>query len=181
MKCYILGFSRIPHYHQKRTVSLRVFGDNTTFHSAYSPKSRNSTPSLNLLYTAESAKFTSPFSPTTISLNPRFRRKREVWLQFFAKNAQNDPKTHSYKDNPKFHSAFLPTTLSYASRFRRNRGVNENSEYLGEFEEVFRKCWLYCVLYLLVFERCKNKCKNRLWKSRACVPLSQAISQVISF
>ncbi len=62
--------------------------------------------------------------------------------------------------------------LSYASRFRRNRGVIENFEYLDEFEEDFRKCWLYCVLYLLVDERFKNKFKNRLWKSRACVPLS---------
>jgi hypothetical protein len=104
-------------------------------------------------------------------VTPRFRRKREVWLPFFAENAQNDPKTHSYEDNAKFHSAFSPTALSYASRFQRNRGVIENFEYLCEFED-FRKCWFYCVLYLLVFERCKNKCKNRLWKSRACVPLT---------
>jgi hypothetical protein len=142
------------------------------FHSAYSPKLHNSAPSLNMLYTAESAQFNSVFSPTMISLTPRFRRKREVWLPFFTENAQNDPKTHSYEDNAKFHSAFLPTTLSYASRFWRNRGVIENLEYLGEFEEDFRKCWLYCILYLLVIERCKNKFKNRLWKSRACVPLS---------
>ncbi len=127
-----------------------------------------------MLYTAESAQFNSPFSPTTTSLTPRFRRKREVWLPFFAENAQNDPKTHSYEDNAKFHSAFSPTALSYASRFQRNRGVIENFEYLCEFED-FRKCWFYCVLYLLVFERCKNKCKNRLWKSRACVPLSKLI------
>jgi hypothetical protein len=154
---------RIPRYRRKRTVSLRVFGDNATFHSAYSPKLRNSAPSLNMLHSSESAQFNSPFSPTTISLTPRFRRKREVWLPFFAENTQNDPKTHSYEDNAKFHSAFSLTTLSYASRFRRNRGVIENFEYLCEFEEDFRKCWLYCVLYLLVFERCKNKCKNRLW------------------
>ncbi len=91
-----------------------------------------------MLYTAESAQFNSPFSPTTISLTPRFRRKREVWLSFFAKNAQNDPKTHSSEDNAKFHSAFLPTTLGYASRFRRNQGMIENFEYLGEFQEDFQ-------------------------------------------
>jgi hypothetical protein len=91
-----------------------------------------------MLYTAESAQFNSPFSPTTISLTPRFRRKREVWLPFFAKNAQNDPKTHSYEDDAKFHPAFSPTTLGYASRFRRNRGVIENFEYLGEFQEDFQ-------------------------------------------
>jgi hypothetical protein len=85
-----------------------------------------------MLYTSESAQLNSPFSPTTISLTPRFRQKREVWLPFFAENAQNDPKTHSYEDNAKFHSAISPTTLSYASRFRRNRGVIENFEYLGE-------------------------------------------------
>ncbi len=124
-----------------------------------------------MLYTAESAQFNSPFSPTTISSTPRFRQKREVWLPFFAEHAQNDLKTHNYEDNAKFHSAFLPTTLSYASRFRRNRGVIENFEYLDEFEEDFWKCWLYCVLSLLVIERCKNMFKNRLRKSRACVPL----------
>ncbi len=124
-----------------------------------------------MLYTAESAQFNSPFSPTTISLTPHFCHKRKVWLPFFAENAQNDPKTHSYEDNAKFHSAFSPTMLSYASRFRRNWGVIENLKYLGEFEEDFQKCWLCYILYLLVFERCKNKFKNRLWKSRACVPL----------
>ncbi len=101
---YIIGFSRLPRYRRKHTVSLRVFGENATFHSAYSPKSRNSVPSLSMLYTAESAQFNSPFSPTTISLTPRFRQKRGVWLPFFAENAQNHPKTHSYEDNAKFHS-----------------------------------------------------------------------------
>jgi hypothetical protein len=90
-----------------------------------------------MLYTAESAKFNSPFSPTTISLTPRFCRKHEVRLPFFTENVQNDPKTQSYEDNAKFHSAFLPTMLSYALRFRRNRGVIKNFEYLGEFEEDF--------------------------------------------
>jgi hypothetical protein len=126
-----------------------------------------------MLYTAESAQFNSPFSPTTISLTPRFRQKREVWLPFFAEYALNDPKTHSYEDNAKFHSVFSPTTLSYASPFQRNQGVIENFEYLGEFEEDFRKCWLYCVLYLSVIERCKSKFKNRLWKSRSWVSLSK--------
>jgi hypothetical protein len=50
-------------------------------------KQKNSTASLNTLYIAESAQFYSAFSPTTISLTPRF-----------AKNAQ-------------FDSAFLPKTL----------------------------------------------------------------------
>jgi hypothetical protein len=124
-----------------------------------------------MLYTAESAQFNSPFSPTTISLTLRIRRKCEVWLPFFAENAQNDSKTHSFEDNAKFHSTFSPTTLSHASRFQRNQEVIENFEYLDEFEKDFRKCWLYCVLYLLVNERFKNMFKNRLWKSRACVPL----------
>jgi hypothetical protein len=57
----ITGFSRIPHYRRKRTVSLHVFAS-----------------SLNTLYTAESAQFHSTFSLTTISLTPHFRRKREV-------------------------------------------------------------------------------------------------------
>jgi hypothetical protein len=95
-----------------------------------------------MLYTAESAQLNSPFSPTTVSLTPHFRQKHEVTcrLPFFAENAQNDPKTHSYADDAKFHSAFSPTTLSYALHFRRYQGVIENFEYLGEFEENFRKC-----------------------------------------
>jgi hypothetical protein len=137
----------------------------------YSPKTHNPTSSLNTLCTAESAQFYFAFSATTISLTLRFHRKREVWLRFFAENAQNDLKTHSYVDSAKFNSAFLATTLSHASRFWRKRGVIENFEYLDEFEEYFRKCWVYFVLYLLVTERCNKKFKNRLWKSRACVPL----------
>ncbi len=149
---YKIGFSRIPRYRRKCTVSLRVFCEYAMFHSAYLPISRNSAPSLNMLYTAESAQFNSPFLPTTISLTQRFCWKREVWLPFFAEKTQNDPKTDSYEDNAKFQSKFLPTMLSYASRFRRNRGVIKNFEYPGEIEEDFRKCWLYCVLYLLVIE-----------------------------
>jgi hypothetical protein len=138
MKCkfsYIIGFSRIPRNRRKRTVSLRVFGENATFHSAYSLKLRNAAPSLNMLYTAESAQFNAPFLPTTLSLS----LKTQSLTPLFRRNAQNDPKTHSYEDKAKFYSAFSPTTLSYASRFRRNRRVIENFEYLDEFED-FRKC-----------------------------------------
>jgi hypothetical protein len=82
-------FSRIPRYRRKRTVSLRVYGKNVTFHSAYSLKMKNSASSLNTLYIAESAQFYSAFSPTMISLTP---------LRDFAENA-------------KFDSAFSPRTL----------------------------------------------------------------------
>ncbi len=142
-------FSQIPRYRQKRIIPLLLW----------------------ICYIAESAQFYSTFSPTTISLTPRFCRKREVWLRFLAENAQNDLKTHSYEDRAKFNSAFSATTLRHASRFRRKQGVIENFKYLGEFEDYFRKCWQYCVLYLLVIERCKKKFKNRLWKSRVCVYL----------
>jgi hypothetical protein len=54
-----------------------------------------------------------------ISLTPRFRRKREVWLRVFAENAKSDPKTHSYEDSAKFNPAFSVTTLSHASPFRK--------------------------------------------------------------
>jgi hypothetical protein len=95
-----------------------------------------------------------------ISLTPCFRWKREVWLRFFAENAQNDPKTHSYEDSAKFNAAFLATALSHASRFQRKRWVIENFEYLEEFEEYFWKCWLYCVLYISDWQMEKNF-KNR--------------------
>jgi hypothetical protein len=160
----------MPRYCWKRTVSLRVFGKNATFHSAYSTKTHNFTFPLNTLYTAENAQFDSAFSPTTISLSLWFCRKRKVCLRFFADNAQNDPKMHSYEDSDKFNFAFSATTLSIASRFRQKR-VIKNFEYLGEFEAYFRKWWTYFVLYLLLTERCKTKFKNRLWKSHSCVPL----------
>jgi hypothetical protein len=51
-------------------------------------------------------------------------------------------------------------TLNHASHFRRKRGVIENFEYLGEFEEYFQKCWVYFVLYLLVTETCKKSLKD---------------------
>jgi hypothetical protein len=70
---YIIRFLQTLRYHQKRTVSLHVFGKNAMFHFAYSPKMHNSASSLNTLYTAENAQFYSAFSPTTISLTPRFR------------------------------------------------------------------------------------------------------------
>ncbi len=95
-----------------------------------------------------------------VSLIPRFRQKREVWLRFFAENGQNDPKTHSYEDGAKFNSAFSATTLSPASRFRRKRRLIENFEYMCEFEEYFRKCWLDCVLYILVTEISKKSLKT---------------------
>jgi hypothetical protein len=88
----------------------------------------NFASSLNTLCTAESAQFESAFSPTTISLTPRFRQKRKVWLRFFTENAQNVPKTHSYEDDAKFNSAFLAAMLSCASRFRQKGGVIENFE-----------------------------------------------------
>jgi hypothetical protein len=93
----------------------------------------HSASSMNTLYTARRPQFYSAFSPTTFSSTLRFCRKREVLLRFFAENAQNDPKMHSYEDNAKFNVAFLVTTLSHASRFWRKRGVIKNFEYLCEF------------------------------------------------
>jgi hypothetical protein len=86
--------------------------------------------------------------PTTISLTPRFRQKREVWLRFFAENDQNDPKTYSYEDSAKFNVTFLVITLSHASRFRRKRGVIKNFEYLcANFKNVFENvgCTAFCI------------------------------------
>jgi hypothetical protein len=116
---YIIGFSRILRYCRKCTGLLPVFGENTMFHSAYSPKLHNSISSVNVLYTAKSTQSYSVFSPTMISLTPQFHWKRKVWLHFFSKNAQKDPTTHNYKDNAKFHSSVSVTMLSYATRLQR--------------------------------------------------------------
>jgi hypothetical protein len=120
----------------------------------------NFASSQNTLYTAESAQFYSAFSLTTISLTPRFCGKREVWLNFFAENAQNDPKTQCYEDNAKFNSAFSATTLSHTLRFRRKGRVIKNFEYLGEFLEYFRKGWLYCVFIYKWLKDAKERLKT---------------------
>jgi hypothetical protein len=92
-------FLRIPCCRRKRTVSLSAFSKNDTFHSVNLPITWNFTYSLNTLYTAKNAQCYSAFSPTTISWTRCCRRKREVSLRFFAKNAQYKPKMRSCKDN----------------------------------------------------------------------------------
>jgi hypothetical protein len=91
------------------------------------------------MYTAESESlhFCSAFSPTAISLTPRFHQKHKVLLHFFIESAQNDPKTRSYEDNAKFHYLGDNAPLCYA--LSGKWGVIEIFEYLGEFEEGFRK------------------------------------------
>ncbi len=84
-----------------------------------------------------------------ISVTPRFRRKREVWLRFFAENAQNDPKKHSYEESAKFYVAFSTTTLSHASRFRRKRGVIESLNICANFKNFFENVshTAFCIYY----------------------------------
>jgi hypothetical protein len=120
---YINGFSPIPRYRQKRTVSLRVFSKNASFHSTYLPETLNSNFSLNTLCTADSAQFYSTFSPTIISWTLHFRQKREVWRHFFAENAENDQKIHSYEDNAKLAPYF------WRQRSAMFRAFSENGEW----------------------------------------------------
>jgi hypothetical protein len=49
---YKIGFSQIPRYRQKHTISLHVFGENVTFYSAYLLKMHNSAASLHMIRTA---------------------------------------------------------------------------------------------------------------------------------
>ncbi len=105
---YITGFSQIPRYCRKRTVSLRVFAS-----------------SLNTLYTAKSAQFHSTVLLTTISLTPRFCRKHKVWLRFFAENAQKTIQTHTV----------TKTALNLTPRLGRQRSAmlrafGENGKWL---------------------------------------------------
>jgi hypothetical protein len=66
-------------YRQKCTASLRIFGENATFHSAYFLKTRYSAASsLNTLYTAKSVQSYSSFLPIMFSLTTRFCQKCEV-------------------------------------------------------------------------------------------------------
>jgi hypothetical protein len=67
--------------------------------------------------------------------------KYDISLRFFADDAQNSQKTHSFEDNnTKSHSVFLVTTFSYATCFWQKCKMIENFEYLGEFEKDFQKC-----------------------------------------
>ncbi len=109
---YIIGFSRIQRYHRKRTASLRVFDKNTSFHSAYSPKTHNSASYLNTLNTAQSAQFYFAFSPTTISLTPRFRENVKFDSVFSLKTLKTIPKRTVTK-----------TTLNLTPRFWRQRSA----------------------------------------------------------
>jgi hypothetical protein len=125
---------RILCYRQKRIISLRIFGGNSTFHSAFLPKTHNSVSSLNTLYTDKSTNFYSAFLPTTISLTLHICRKRWAWLGFFTKN---DPKTHSYKDKAKLHYAFSATMLSYATRLRRKTRSDRKFQISGQIWRQF--------------------------------------------
>jgi hypothetical protein len=132
-----------------------------------------STSSLNTLYTAESAQFYSAFSPTT----PRFRRKREVLLRFSAENTQNDPKTHSYEDSvlpPRFRrqcSAMLRA-------FGKNGEWSNTSSIWTNLKNIFENVGV--LRFVSVSDwKTQKKFKNRLWKSRACVPLSNNVHAVL--
>jgi hypothetical protein len=103
----IIQFLQIPCCRRKHTGSLCIFSKIAPFHLTYLPKPCNSAYFLNTLHTANSAQFYSVFLLTTISLTACCRRKHEVWLHAFAKDAQNDYKTYSYKDNGKFIFAFF--------------------------------------------------------------------------
>jgi hypothetical protein len=70
------------------TLSLRVFGEYSTLHSTYSPKTHNSASSLNTLYTAENVQFYSAFSPTTISLRRVFGDIAQPCFALFAENGE---------------------------------------------------------------------------------------------
>ncbi len=118
-----------------------------TFLSMNSPKTHNSASSLNTLYTVESTQIYTAFSHTTISLTLRFCGKSEVWLNFFAKDAHNDPKTRSYEENANY-CTFSAATLSYALRFRRKQGVIKKiSNIWANLRMIFKNvdCIVFCI------------------------------------
>ncbi len=93
-------FLSIPLCHQIRTISLTVFSKNAYFHSAYLPKTWNST-SLNTLCTAKNTQFYNALLAKTLrfslpycqkcslrSENAQLRRWRLVSLHVFGDSAQ---------------------------------------------------------------------------------------------
>ncbi len=158
---------------QKVTVSLSVFGKNATFHSTYCICRKHLIPLFLWIHCIlPKAHSFSLHLPTTISLTQHFLWKNEVWLHFFTKNFQNYPKTHSYEDNAKFYSTFLAAKLSYATRFWQKAGSDRKFWISGRIWRWFSKM-LAVMCFVSISDSTKQKkVKNRLWKSRACVPLS---------
>ncbi len=134
-----IWFLQIQCYHLELTISLPVFSKNALFHSARLPKMRNSTASLNTLYTAESAQLYSEFLPTTISLTGRCRRKHGDSLCFWPKTLNLIRKCVDTKTMLSFIVHFQWQRAVMLCAFIEN-GVIENFEYLGKFEKDFRKC-----------------------------------------
>ncbi len=115
---------------------------NATFLSMYSPKTHNSASSLNTLYTVKSTQFYTTFSSTTNSLTLRFCGKSEVWLNFFVKNAHNDPKTQLRRQCLIPH--IVAATLSYAMRFWQKRVVIKK---ISNIWKIFENldCIVFCI------------------------------------
>ncbi len=147
------------------------FWKNATFHSECVLKTCNSASSQNTLDTAKRTQFYSTFLPTTISLPQRCHQKHDVWLHFFSKNAQNDRKRTVTK-----------ATLNFTPRFQQQRSVmlltfGENGEWLkisniwANLKKIFENVGstVFCIYKWLKHAK---QLKNRLWKSRACVPLT---------
>ncbi len=100
------------------------------------------------------------FSPSTISLTPRFRRKHEVWLRFFAENAQNDPKTHNYEDNAQ-------PCFSLSAKM----GSDQKFRISGRIWRTFSNMLAVLRFVSISDWKMQKKFKNSLWKSLACEAL----------
>ncbi len=159
-------------YHVLASEGRQRYTIYTKTHKNLKEKKNNSASSLNTLHTAESAPFYPAFSPTTISFTPRCRRKREVWLHFFAGDTQNDPKMHGYEDNAEFHSTFSAIMLNYATT---KTGSDWKIRSGGRIWTQFSK--MLAVLCFVSISDCKVQ--KRL-KSCACVALMAVRSRLLA-
>jgi hypothetical protein len=83
-----------------------------------------------------------------ISLTRHCCRKSEVGLHFFAEDAQNNKKTHSYKDNAKFHFTFLQATLRFAPHILVKTGSDKKMLNIwANLEKIFKNvgCAEFCI------------------------------------
>ncbi len=103
-----------------------------------------------MLYIAESAQLYSAFSPTTISLTPRFRRKREVWLRVFAENAQNDPETTIAKSALNSNPCFRRQRSAMLRAFGENGEWSKTLNIWANFKNMFENvgCTAFCIAFL---------------------------------
>jgi hypothetical protein len=100
-----------------------------------------------MLYTAESAQFYSAFSPTTISLTPRFRRNAKFNSAFLLKMLKTIRKRTVTKTALTLTSRFQRQRSAILGAFGENGQLPKTSNICANFKNVFEhvRCTMFCI------------------------------------